>query len=214
MLLPALSQARERARAAVCINNLKQLGLAFMMYIDDHEGYIPYRGPGTGGSAENWHARFYINGYLSSPIPATGVWAPRSRIVTICPSFAKPGPQGGAFNWRVGESGPRWDSTTYAVNNNLCAGTGEALIKQSRVVKPSQKILLIGVANSMSTRYSVVDNATYPLLMHGQGCNILFVDGHVSWHFDESIPRDYFHGVIWGKWSAAQRYAWWTVDGE
>ena len=32
MLLPALSQARERARSATCISNLKQLGLGFAQY--------------------------------------------------------------------------------------------------------------------------------------------------------------------------------------
>jgi prepilin-type N-terminal cleavage/methylation domain-containing protein len=41
MLLPALSQARERARASVCINNLKQLGLTFNMYAEDYGGYCP-----------------------------------------------------------------------------------------------------------------------------------------------------------------------------
>ncbi len=35
MLLPALSAARERARSAHCISNLKGLGLAFWMYHDD-----------------------------------------------------------------------------------------------------------------------------------------------------------------------------------
>ena len=44
MLLPALSQAREKARATVCLNNLKQLGLAFIMYLDNHDEYFPIQG--------------------------------------------------------------------------------------------------------------------------------------------------------------------------
>ena len=41
MLLPALSKAREKARTISCINNQKQLGLAFFFYCDDSQGYIP-----------------------------------------------------------------------------------------------------------------------------------------------------------------------------
>ncbi len=41
MLLPALSTAREKARQAVCISNLRQLTLAFMMYVQDNDGYFP-----------------------------------------------------------------------------------------------------------------------------------------------------------------------------
>jgi len=40
MLLPALSQARERARASVCMNNLKQIGIASHMYVIDWKGYF------------------------------------------------------------------------------------------------------------------------------------------------------------------------------
>ncbi|MCX7917753.1 MAG: type II secretion system GspH family protein, partial [bacterium] len=42
MLLPALSQAREKARQAVCLNNLKQLGLAMLMYTQDNDEYFPH----------------------------------------------------------------------------------------------------------------------------------------------------------------------------
>ena len=42
MLLPALSQAREKARQSVCMNNLKQLGEAYLMYAQDNDGYFPY----------------------------------------------------------------------------------------------------------------------------------------------------------------------------
>ncbi|MFH0796258.1 MAG: DUF1559 domain-containing protein [Candidatus Omnitrophota bacterium] len=50
MLLPALSQAREKARQASCISNLKQIGLAFVMYADDSDDYTPYAyDPNTGG---------------------------------------------------------------------------------------------------------------------------------------------------------------------
>ena len=40
MLLPALSAARERARTSACLNNLKQIGLASNMYLDNNNGFF------------------------------------------------------------------------------------------------------------------------------------------------------------------------------
>jgi len=41
MLLPALARAREQARRANCISNLKQMGLAIHMYAQDYSEYFP-----------------------------------------------------------------------------------------------------------------------------------------------------------------------------
>ena len=41
MLLPALSKARDKARAITCTNNLKQLGMGFNNYIHDFNDLLP-----------------------------------------------------------------------------------------------------------------------------------------------------------------------------
>src|SRR6185312_2728304 len=40
MLLPALAKAKERAQTAACLANLKQLGLAWLMYSDDNNNLM------------------------------------------------------------------------------------------------------------------------------------------------------------------------------
>jgi len=45
MLLPALAKAKEKARRTACLSNAKQLALAMMMYVDDHNGKYPPRMP-------------------------------------------------------------------------------------------------------------------------------------------------------------------------
>lgn len=41
MLLPALSKAREKARAISCTNNLKQVQLGNILYGNDYDDYLP-----------------------------------------------------------------------------------------------------------------------------------------------------------------------------
>ncbi|MDD7984952.1 prepilin-type N-terminal cleavage/methylation domain-containing protein [Lentisphaera marina] len=43
LLLPSLSRARERGKAAVCLSNLKQVGVGTYMYTEDNENLFPIR---------------------------------------------------------------------------------------------------------------------------------------------------------------------------
>ena len=67
MLLPALSMAREKARAAKCINNLKQIGLAQAMYAQDYEGNLLQRHY-INDTLPSWYWNniLYNNGYLTN----------------------------------------------------------------------------------------------------------------------------------------------------
>lgn len=48
MLLPALSKAKAKAKTITCLNNLKQLGLAWTLYTDDHLDRLPPNSSGSG----------------------------------------------------------------------------------------------------------------------------------------------------------------------
>src|SRR5258708_12578824 len=54
MLLPALSKAKQKAMQISCLNNQKQLGLGFMLYIGDNRDVMPTDASRFGHSPEHW----------------------------------------------------------------------------------------------------------------------------------------------------------------
>ena len=44
MLLPALAKAKARAQTTACLNNMKQWGIAFRMYTDEYNDFVPEEG--------------------------------------------------------------------------------------------------------------------------------------------------------------------------
>ncbi len=67
MLLPALANARERARRTSCVNNMRQIGLGSLMYANDYDGWLP---PSFDGSGQY----FFMVRLLANGPPATPGW--------------------------------------------------------------------------------------------------------------------------------------------
>jgi prepilin-type N-terminal cleavage/methylation domain-containing protein len=68
LLLPALGKARARAQGVTCMNNAKQLALAFSLYADDFTDYYPPNpDDGTTIVGYNWCAGIVSGGMPGDP---------------------------------------------------------------------------------------------------------------------------------------------------
>lgn len=92
MLLPALNQARERARGTSCMNNLKQIGLAETQYAGDFNDQIAV-GRSTGDLAWplncwQYRLRSYIgyDGKVGTNEYNYAIYGQRPGCVMFCPS--------------------------------------------------------------------------------------------------------------------------------
>ena len=154
MLLPALQQAREKARAIKCTGNLKQLGTALFMYADDNgESLHQHR-----NTASEWS-------WADKLLPYVG----GSEEIFRCPSQTR-------TTTRVGPVPNVY--TNYGWNwRQLGSDTWARTLGQ--ITKPSETI-----AYGDSPVSYVIDwyTAIYrPADDHNEGTNLTFVDGHVAW---------------------------------
>jgi prepilin-type N-terminal cleavage/methylation domain-containing protein len=82
LLLPALAKAKEKANQTSCISNLKQIGIALALYIDDNEGFFPIAKSVTAtGDDLNWTKT--LGPYLPRQGPNE---TSKAHKVFVCPS--------------------------------------------------------------------------------------------------------------------------------
>ena len=168
MLLPALAKAKQKAMGAACLNNLKQLGLAWCMYADDSNDRIvnlstyfsdpkygtPWRVGIFGGAAGQ-----------QSPSPNTGTQD--GLIAGIQQGYRQPTPAIAGSLWRYAPNAaiihcPADKHWQMALNKGFCYdsysasqwlngednGNANCLFKRTDVLHPSDRFIWIESTDS------------------------------------------------------------------
>ena len=154
MLLPALARAREQARRATCMSNVKQLGLTMHMYAQDWNESFPASATLTGvGGLQPLSGTYVTSGKL--------FWCPSSKDTAATTTTL--------VNTAV--------SYAYAVGT-VADGSGCLTEKTS-----TDSCLLADQAGTKATAWdtTLMALATLPVNHTTDGVNAVFVDGHVEW---------------------------------
>ena len=202
ILIPALHRAREQGRRAVCLSNLKQLTMAWIMYADDNDdvlvnGAIGYSDQDTGWGKHKGEIAWVDalrTGWQNleeqeDAIRAGALW-PYIKDVKMykCPT------------------GRKEEALTYAimfsmnaVNHTPTQGVRGAHIKRkSEIYNPAPALRLVFIDEGWMTpdAFAVEYNSENwwddPPVRHGDGTTLSFADGHSDhwkWKGTDTIKR-------------------------
>ena len=180
MLLPALSAARERARSSNCTGNLKQIGVAHRMYLDDNKGFYANATRRTGHVA--WFDNAAVPNYLAMTLSTKA----NVQSILICPSNEGRYHNGSSnvvrYNFNYGQN------VLFADKGS----TSAAIANESELKNPADKVITAdtGITNSSYTPPAIayrlwVSGSSYKSgyiggVWHGKSTNMLFGDFHVE----------------------------------
>jgi prepilin-type processing-associated H-X9-DG protein len=172
MLLPALGKARDKARTVSCVNNLKQHGLSWAMYVGYNDDFFV--------EDKTWGKLFYESKLLEA---GTFSCPSQRRSPWTAGTYATPIANWGDNNFAYGGH--------YAFNRTFLCSTRCTSIRY-----PADTVLLVEARRGstctkedtgycLTTSYLVINpNAysgqVYPAHNNGRALNTLWVDGHVT----------------------------------
>jgi len=200
MLMPALQQARERGKQSACQSNVKQIGLAFVMYGDVSGSWIPSvtrsasYGLSTDISSRPWIMLLARNTGLFT---YSDLWArianpPKQKGAQFCPSVPDNSKTPASYGINVGlgynsvlgskpaaiRGGRYWGG--YSEDGTVIFVKTDAMPAPSRVAAAADCVTRtygIGPASEEITEPGLVQGAE---LRHSRKLNMCFVDGHAE----------------------------------
>ena len=173
ILMPALPSVREGGRQVFCTNNLRQIGLALLMYADDHDDYMPSDGEQQDGLIKPWH--WMIGSYLDVDESVLNNGTEEGKDIFLCPSAPKD----------VDYFNREYTGCQYAYNAAVAGGVwfgdGE-WTRLSTILNPSETVMVCDCSvnqaiNSFLTISMDKDAVGY---WHSGGANFLTVGGSVK----------------------------------
>jgi prepilin-type N-terminal cleavage/methylation domain-containing protein/prepilin-type processing-associated H-X9-DG protein len=206
LLLPALARAKIKAQGIQCMNNTRQLGIAWRMYVEDSNDRLPFADTfvpgnldqGNPASDANWDVTNTVGQSVLMPYIGNNlkVWhCPADTSYGIDPSGARVSrPRSVSMNCWVGG-----DSTMPpGVMDNKEDPSGKYLVygKYSSIANPGPAmtfVILDERQDSINDSYFCVEMFSYdrhqsdkivdfPASYHGQACGFAFADGHSEIH--------------------------------
>jgi prepilin-type N-terminal cleavage/methylation domain-containing protein/prepilin-type processing-associated H-X9-DG protein len=195
LLLPALARSKDSARRIQCVSNIRQLGLAAMMYWEDNGGQaFAYRGAFTNGGDVFWFGWLERGSEGGRAFDASqGALFPylQGHGLAICPSLEYI-----SARFKLKATGAAYG---YGVNRNVTAPT---LTQINRMSKPTDTVLFADAAQVNT--FQPPSSPENPLLeefyyvhelertahfRHQQTANAVFGDGHVD--RERAVPDSY-----------------------
>ena len=209
ILMPALSSARERGRNSTCINNVKQIGLAYGSYVDDNEGFLVPSHPLFDDSGVNcWVPMLIYKKYLSSanyarPVTAINSGTPRAAGVFLCPSANEEYKTSNGVN---GNSANAAGNSCYGFGTFVGSWSSQMMLEESKKIaglkiramkinqyKHFSKVALLGEKHYgpyNSYDMNVYSGKVFDGMRHNGSGNYLFADLHVENRQYFNVPSD------------------------
>jgi len=189
ILIPALQTAREQGKRAVCLSNLRQLTLAWIIYADENEGKIC---TAWVGRPDSWVSVAGRNASEAEQIKAmeTGVLFPYVKNLKLykCPT----GVRGEMVTYSI--VGSMWGSST-----PVSGGHPEELCIENRlqIQRPGERIVFVDEGKWPGSPWGVWHDKPMwwdiPTIRHSDGTDWSFADGHSEYYKWRDLDRSNFY---------------------